>query len=92
MVRRRFGGLDQAVELLEREPGLHQRAPGAVHALHPAFVKPGPALHEMRTKFVRPELEAVLETVLADGSTCLDHADGRLRRDGAPTHHAKGSL
>ena len=40
------------------------------------------AIHEMRTKFIRPELEAVLETVLADGSTFLDHADGRLVNPG----------
>lgn len=40
------------------------------------------ALHAIRTKFVRPELEAVLETVLADGTTFLDHADGRLVNPG----------
>lgn len=32
--------------------------------------------------FVRPELEAILETVGADGSTLLDHADGRLVNPG----------
>jgi len=40
------------------------------------------ALRTMREKFIRPELEAVLETVLADGSTFLDHADGRLVNPG----------
>ena len=40
------------------------------------------ALREIQENFVRPELEAVLETVLADGSTFLDHADGRLVNPG----------
>lgn len=40
------------------------------------------ALGTMRERFIRPELEAVLETVLADGSTFLDHADGRLVNPG----------
>ena len=48
--------------------GLNARIDGAIHAI--------------RTRFVRPELEAVLETVLADGSTFLDHADGRLVNPG----------
>jgi N-acylglucosamine 2-epimerase len=40
------------------------------------------ALDAIRTRFVRPELEAVLETVLADGSPFLGHADGRLVNPG----------
>ncbi len=40
------------------------------------------AIDAIRTRFVRPELEAVLETVLADGRTFLDHADGRLVNPG----------
>lgn len=35
------------------------------------------AVHAIEKNFIRPELEAVLESVLADGT---------------PTHHAKGSL
>jgi len=40
------------------------------------------AIDTIRTRFVRPELEAVLETVGADGTTFLDHADGRLVNPG----------
>jgi N-acylglucosamine 2-epimerase len=40
------------------------------------------AITEIRTRFVRPELEAVLETVRADGTTFLEHADGRLVNPG----------
>ncbi|MFM8890521.1 MAG: AGE family epimerase/isomerase [Planctomycetia bacterium] len=40
------------------------------------------AIAEIRTRFVRPELEAVLETVGADGTTLLDHAEGRLVNPG----------
>ena len=40
------------------------------------------AIAEIRSRFVRPELEAVLETVGADGTTLLDHADGRLVNPG----------
>lgn len=40
------------------------------------------AIHAIRTRFVRPELEAVLETVRDDGTTFLDHADGRLVNPG----------
>ncbi|MFM8579659.1 MAG: AGE family epimerase/isomerase [Planctomycetaceae bacterium] len=40
------------------------------------------AIEAIRTHFVRPELEVVLENVLADGSTFLDHADGRLVNPG----------
>jgi N-acylglucosamine 2-epimerase len=40
------------------------------------------ALDAIATRFVRPELEAVLETVLADGTPFLDHADGRLVNPG----------
>jgi N-acylglucosamine 2-epimerase len=41
-----------------------------------------PAIAAITTNFVRPELEAVLETVLADGTPFLDHADGRLVNPG----------
>lgn len=40
------------------------------------------AIAEIHTRFVRPEIEAVLETVGADGTTLLDHADGRLVNPG----------
>ncbi len=40
------------------------------------------AITAIRERFVRPELEAVLETVLADGTPFLDHADGRLVNPG----------
>lgn len=40
------------------------------------------ALEAIRTRFVRPELEAVLETVGPDGRPFLDHADGRLVNPG----------
>jgi N-acylglucosamine 2-epimerase len=40
------------------------------------------AIDAIQTRFVRPELEAVLENVLADGNTFLDHADGRLVNPG----------
>ncbi|MFM7522520.1 MAG: AGE family epimerase/isomerase [Planctomycetota bacterium] len=40
------------------------------------------AIAAIRTRFVRPELEAVLETVRADGTTFLGHADGRLVNPG----------
>jgi len=40
------------------------------------------AIEVIRTRFVRPEWEAVLETVLADGTPFTDHADGRLVNPG----------
>jgi len=40
------------------------------------------ALKAIRTRFVRPELEAVLEHVAADGTPFLEHADGRLVNPG----------
>jgi N-acylglucosamine 2-epimerase len=40
------------------------------------------AIAAIRTRFVLPELEAVLKTVRADGTTFLDHADGRLVNPG----------
>ncbi len=40
------------------------------------------AVEAIAGTFVRPELEAVLETVLADGNTFLEHADGRLVNPG----------
>lgn len=40
------------------------------------------AIMDIRTRFVRPELEAVLETVRHDGTTFLEHADGRLVNPG----------
>jgi len=40
------------------------------------------AVQAIEKRFVRPELEAVLESVLADGTPYLDHADGRLVNPG----------
>lgn len=40
------------------------------------------AIDTIEKMFVRPELEAVLETVAAAGHTLLDHADGRLVNPG----------
>jgi len=40
------------------------------------------AVRAIATNFMRPELEAVLESVLADGTPDLEHADGRLVNPG----------
>jgi N-acylglucosamine 2-epimerase len=40
------------------------------------------SIEEIQTYFMRPELEAVLETVLADGQTFLQQAEGRLINPG----------
>ena len=64
---RRLGGLAGAADA-GWLAGIERRIDGALDAI--------------RTRFVRPELEAVLETVLADGSPFLGHADGRLVNPG----------
>ncbi len=40
------------------------------------------AIDEIRCRFVRSEVEAVMETVRADGTPFFDHADGRLVNPG----------
>jgi N-acylglucosamine 2-epimerase len=61
---------------------LARLGPGMQPAIAAVNARIDSALRTMREKFIRPELEAVLETVLADGTTFLDHAEGRLVNPG----------